>query len=63
MDRVGAAELQMLDALEMVVGGDGESLLRLFLTDDELVELVNDRSRGDAKKAIDVALFFHSRRV
>ena len=57
-----AAEFQVLDALEMIVRGDREHLLRMLLPHHVLIELLKNAPWSDVKKAVDVALFFHSRR-
>ena len=59
-DRDVAAELQVLDALEMVVRRDRENFLRVTLPDDVLIELFEDAAGCDVEEAIDLTLFLHA---
>ena len=54
-----AAELQILDPLEVVVRGDGQHFLGVPLPDDVLIELFEDAPGRDVEEAIDVTLFLH----
>src|SRR5581483_11597864 len=56
-----AAEFEVLDAFEVIVGGDGQHLLGVLLAHHILVQLLEDAPRGDVKKAVDVSLFLHAR--
>jgi hypothetical protein len=39
------AELEILDAFEVVVSSDGQNFLRVLLTDHVLIELLKDATR------------------